>query len=251
MSTKPPYEPRPPRPEIDRSVDLQADTGISVDPAAIFAQLLPKTNGAEAAHPLFALPPGIRKQIYGYCFLEERRKISLAPRYALKAVWAREHFASPWDVLEDVMGGLKSSSALRHELMTYFWTTYQFHVTLTPFSGPKFSPLSHMWMKDYLHIVQHLTVEVDLTRFGGSQLVDAPAFGVDHLIKIENLFTAIVDGVSKREGGIKMAEFNLMCRRYAGFRPPRPPRPPIPPAIQSGSKASPVILKPEEGTLLD
>ena len=247
MSTKPPYEPRPPRPEIDQSVDLKADTGISVDAAAVFSQLLTENGPAEAMHPLFSLPPGIRRQIYGYCFPEEPRKISLAPRFATKAIWTTGYFALPWDVLEDVMGGIGSFRALRHDLMTYFWTMYHFHVTLTSFSGPRFSPLSHVWMQDHLHIVQRLTVEVDLTRFGGSQLTDAPKFGYDDMNKIERLFKAIVDGILERHRGLKMTEFNLMCRRYAGFRPLRPLRPL---ATDSGPKVSIVISRQEEGISL-
>ena len=202
-------------------MDLLADSGIAIDPGMVFAQLLSGNDATAATHPLFALPAGIRRQICGYCFPLESRKISLSPRFATKEVWAKGYFASPWDILEDVMGGLGSSRALRKDLMTYFWTEYQFHVTLTPFSGPMFSPLSHVWMQDYLGLVQRLTVEADLTRFGGSQLVDAPKFGYD-VDKIEALLMDIVKGVLKRPHGIKMAEFNLMCRRFAGFRPPLP-----------------------------
>ena len=202
-------------------MDLLADSSVTIDPALIFAQLLSRNDATATAHPLFALPARIRRQIYGYCFPLESRKISLSPRFATKAVWANGYFASPWDILDEVMGGLGSFRALRGDVMTYFWAEYQFHVTLTPFSGPVFSPLSHVWMQDYLGLVQKLTVEADLTRFGGSQLVAAPKFGYD-VDKIEALLVDIVKGILKRPSGITMAEFNLMCRRFAGFRPPLP-----------------------------
>ena len=102
-------------------------------------------------------------------------------------------------------------------------------------------------MRSYLRIVQKLTVEVDLTRFGGSQLTDAPKFGYDDVDKMEKLFKAIVDGILERQHGLKMAEFNLMCRRYTGFRPTRP-RMPI--AMQTDSKVSDDISKQEEGISL-
>jgi hypothetical protein len=221
VSSKPAFEPRPLRPEIDRSVDLLAGTGVLIDPPGVFAQLLLENDATMAIHPLFTLPAAIRRQIYSYCFPVERRQINLSPQFATKAVWSKGYFASPWDILENIMGGLQSFRALRRDLMTYFWAEYQFHVTLTPFSGPLFSPLSHVWMQDYLGIIQRLTVEADLTRFGGSQLVDGPKFGYD-VDKIENLLVAIVGGISEREGLTTMAEFNLMCRRYAGFRPSIP-----------------------------
>jgi hypothetical protein len=211
-------EPRPPPPEFDQTVDLLVDTGASVHPLVVYEQLVPQGSRAAGDHPLFALPSSIRNRIYGFCLPEEDRRISLAPNFATKAVWPKEYFASPWDVLKKVMGGLGASRALRRDLMAYFWASYHFHVTLTPFSGPAFSPLSHVWLHDYLGMVQHLTVEIDLTRFGGSQLRSAPQFGYN-MNKIEVLLAAIVDGILESKDRVTMAEFNVMCRRYAGFRP--------------------------------
>lgn len=164
--SKPPFEPRPPRPDIDQSVILSANSGTSVDLSLVFDQLLASNDTTTATHPLFTLPTNIRRRIYGYCLPTEDRTISLSPHFATKAVWPNGHFASPWDVLEEVMGGLSSFKALRNELMVYFWTEYKFHVTLNPFSGPTFSPLSHVWLQEHLGMVQKLTLEVDLTRFG-------------------------------------------------------------------------------------
>jgi hypothetical protein len=220
IHSKPPFEPRPPRPDIDQSVNIMAESGVILDPAFLFEQLLSSNPAVVAGHPLFSLPASIRRQIYGFCFPLETRKISLSPRFATKAVWANGHFASPWDILEDIMGGLGSFKALRRDLMTYFWAEYHFHVTLTPFNGPRFSPLSHVWMQNHLGLVQRLTVEADLTRFGGSQLADAPKFGYN-VEKIEGILADIVKGISMRAHWIPMAEFNLMCRRFEGSRPLR------------------------------
>jgi hypothetical protein len=69
---------------------------------------------------------------------------------------------------------------------------------------------------DYLHVVQHLTLEADLTRFGGSAISNAPEMGYGGYSKVEGLITAIVSGLSKQWS---IAELNLMCRRYVGSRP--------------------------------
>jgi hypothetical protein len=211
-------EPRPLPPALDRTVDLFVDTGILTDPGLVFEQLIQKNHQTCEDHPIFAFPDEVRRNIYSYCFPKEIRKINLSPRFATKEVWPKNYFASPWEVLEEVTGGLSSSRALRNELMTYFWTQYHFHVTLTPFSGPKFSPLSHIWLNNYLGIIQNLTVEADLTRFGGCQLKDAPQFGYD-VIKMESLLVAIVNGILNRQDEATIAEFNIMCRRYTGYRP--------------------------------
>lgn len=205
-------------PELDRSVDLFVMSNMPVDQESVFEFLLLSHNSVYEDRSLFALPITVRRRIYEYCFPNEPRKISLSPRFASKAVFPDGYFASPWDVLDPVLGGLHAFRKLRHELMIYFWTVYHFHVTFSPFTGPKFSPLSHVWLPDYLEVVQYLTVEADLTRFGFSALKVAAQFGHD-VKKTEDLVVGIVQGLVKRRGKITMAEFNMMCRRYAGFRP--------------------------------
>ena len=134
-------------PELDRSIDLFIVSHQPVEDKPIFDRILLSRNTdiAREDHFLFTLPANIRQKIYGYCFPHEPRRISLSPRFATKAVFPDDYFASPWDVLDMVFGGLQSFPGLRHELMIYFWTEYHFHVTLSPFSGPKFSPLSNVW----------------------------------------------------------------------------------------------------------
>lgn len=209
---------RPPPPELDREVDLFIVSGTPIEQALVLERLLSSHNAATQGPILFTLPVSVRRKIYDYCFPYEPRKISLSPRFATKAVFPDGYFASPWDVIEPVSGALRAFRALRYELMAYFWTEYHFHVTLNPFSGPRFSPLSHVWLIGYLGIIQYLTVEADLTRFGCSALKIAPQFGYD-MNKIETLLVGIVNGILKRRGTSTMAELNIMCRRYAGFRP--------------------------------
>lgn len=164
-------EVRPPPPDLDRTVDLL----VVSDLALVSEDNL--SNGIRGCHPLFLLPMGVRRRIYGFCFPIETRPITLSPRFATRAAFEDEYFASPWDVLEPISGGLCAFSALRRDLYAYFWTEYHFHATFNPFSGPKFSPLSHVWLFNYLDIIQNLTVEADLTRFGCSVLNAAPQFG--------------------------------------------------------------------------
>lgn len=205
-------------PEFDRSVDLFVVSENAIEQKLVFEQLLPNHNSIHEDHVFFALPVTIRERIYDYCFPEEPRRINLSPRFASKAVFPDGYFASPWNVLDDVFGGLHAFRELRRELMTYFWTKYHFHVTLSQFTGPKFSPLSHVWLRDYLDVIQYLTIEADLTRFGFSALKVAAQFGHD-VNKTETLMVSIVKGLVKRRGRTTMAELNVMCRRYAGFRP--------------------------------
>ncbi|PBP26343.1 alpha beta hydrolase fold protein [Diplocarpon rosae] len=163
------------------------------------------------------MPSDIKRRIYGFCFLDEARKLTLSPSFATRAVFPEDYFACPWDVLDPVWGGLEAFSVLRLELLVYFWTHYHFHVTLNEFSGPIFSPLSHVWILRYLDKIQHLTMEVDFTRFGCSQLKDAKKFGYN-MEKTRIVLATMIAGLSARPVGSTIAQLHLMCRRYDGCR---------------------------------
>lgn len=209
-------------PSFERTVDLLATAApheISFDQTEVFEQLLNAYDQKNGEHPLSALPANVRYKIYGFCFEDsERRKISLSPKFATRAVFPDGYFARPWNVLDPVLGGLHAFRALRHDLMSYFWTAYHFHVTLNAFSGPAFSPLSHIWLLDFLDRIQRLTIEVDFTRFGSSSLRIAPAFGHNNA-KVADLLHGLIRGLLERADSMTMAELNLMCRRYDGYRP--------------------------------
>ncbi|RDW73326.1 hypothetical protein BP6252_07233 [Coleophoma cylindrospora] len=211
--TEPAYQ----APPIEQDVDMVVYTGPE-DRAETFAQLIHMTNPEVAgSHHLTSIPSEVRRQIYGYLFPLESRRICLSPR-STQDVFPNGYFANPWVVLQEVMGGLGSSRALRQDLMTYFWSHFSFHVTINHFNGPYFCPLSEIWLKRYLFQVQHLTVEVDLTKFDCSNFLAAPVSQF-RTQKIRNSMAKLVAGLISRQGSCEIAELNLMCRRYKGIRP--------------------------------
>ena len=211
-------EDRPPVPLLEQSVDLFCLGDITIDEADTFGRSISQDASISRDHWLFELPLAVRHQIYGHCYPPDTRKVILSPGFATKAAFPPGYFADPWEVLANVCGGLESFRALRHELLTYFWTHYHFHATLTPFNGPRFSPLSHIWLRDNLAVVQKLTVEVDFTRFGGSILKIAPKHGY-HMETPLIMLIDLIKGLLSRRGDTLMAELHLMCRQYAGLRP--------------------------------
>lgn len=214
-------EGRPPPPELDRVVDLVGSSHCTQDlnpPYLVFEALHPKQVMADCSGRFFTLPPKVKHLIYSFCLPEEERKITLSPRFATKAVFDDDYFASPWDILDPVWGGLSASQEMRNELLTYFWTEYRFYVSINPFSGPILSPLSHVWLTKYLSIIQYLTIEVDLTRFGGSALRYAPSIGYD-CSKLERLIVDLIKGLQKRRNKIVIAELIVLSRKYLGNRP--------------------------------
>jgi hypothetical protein len=209
-------------PTFDRSVDLLATAGpheTSIDQTEVFEQLVNTYDEKNGEHPLADLPALVRHKIYAFCFEGyERRKISLSPKFAVRAIFPDGYFVCPWSVLDSVLGGIHAFRALRYDLMTYFWTEYHFHITLNVFSGPVFSPLSHVWLLNFLDRIQRLTIEIDFTRFGSSSMKLAPAFGHNN-DKLEDLLLGLIQRLKERPNKLTMAELNLMCRRYDGFRP--------------------------------
>jgi len=212
-------------PDFDRTINLACSANYDTDRVRIFEQCLHIQPRPSCRHRFFALPALLRLHIYDYCFHSEPRKITLSGEFATKAAFDSSFFAQPFDVLDDILGGLHSFQALRNEIYVYFWTQHHFHITLSHFTTqPFFSPLSRIWVIPYLSIVQFLTVELDLTKFGMGVFLGAADYG-NNVEMVEDMFDEIIVGLSKREGYTIMMELNLLCRRYAGFRPPALPLP--------------------------
>jgi hypothetical protein len=213
-----------PLPQLDRDIDLMAVRDLPYCPAlpyrpATYRKIVSPPHAKRSqARRLFLLPSAIRRRIYGFCFPEESRHVTLSPRFATKAVFGPAYFADAWDILDDVRGGLESFGFLRKDLLTFFWSEYHFHVTVNPFSGPRLSPLSHVWLLEHAGSIKGLTVEIDYTRFGGSCRKVAPTFGYN-MDKDEKQLLAIFEGLARRRDASTIDELNILCRRYAGFRP--------------------------------
>lgn len=123
----------------DRSVDLIVSRSTKMDQNMVFNNLLEKMEVGESnknCRFFTRVPIAARKRIYAYLFPDESRPISLSPYFATKDAFPKDAFASPWDVLENALEPMEACSRLRKEIMTYFWTHYHFHVTLSPVTSP-------------------------------------------------------------------------------------------------------------------
>jgi hypothetical protein len=223
-----------PIPEIDHDFDLNVTlsaSSIQEDLDAALEVLMPAMGHEDENYPTkkldpagppflwFKLPVKVKRQIYGLLFPPEQKKISLSKNQFTKAVFPDWYFISPWDVLDDVWGPLGSCKAWRKEVMAYFWSQYHFHITLNEFTLNRLtSPLSHIWVQPYLHLIQRLTIERDYTRLAGSHHKGAVGlcFGISK--KIQITVNVLVAKLLSRNG-MSMAEFHLMGRKYAGYRP--------------------------------
>lgn len=84
--------------------------------------------------------------------------------------------------------------------------------------GPFTAPLSHKWVLPHLHRIQDLTIERDYTKFAGSHKINAEKLSFKVAEKIRQHVYTIVQGLTERRDGMRMAQLHIMARKYAGNR---------------------------------
>ncbi|KAI9732701.1 MAG: hypothetical protein M1818_007435 [Claussenomyces sp. TS43310] len=214
------------QPFYERGIDILATakretpTAAQLQAEAIddFVQSLPVPAPAVQTSLLLNLEDKLRRHICFFLFSTPAndKKITLSPIFATKDVFADDYFVKPWDVLEDVEDVMYACRRLRDDVQTFFWTEYKFHVSISPFTAPMTSPVSQQWLKIYANRIQHLTLEVDLTRLGFNAGKNSALLGTQTK-KIKRLFDELVGWIEMRQG--TMADLQLMVRRFQGMRP--------------------------------
>ena len=160
----------------------------------------------------------IRHIIYHHMFdvRPSYKLVTLTKDFATRDVFPPDYFITPWEILRGVEGALLTCREMHDEVMTFFWQSYRFHVTFSPFTlGPTFSGLSIKWLNKYADRVNHLAVEIDLS-FSAAENADLlkPA-----LAKLDNVLVDLVKALHSRKLKNHMSDLHLMMRRYAGLRP--------------------------------
>jgi len=215
-------------PLYDRIADIVWWRGVESDPDDDFVRSLPdlqfRRNKQQSDKLIFfkKVPHAIRRRIYAFIFEypANGKQVNLSKDFTTKDVFPSEFFIVPWDLLYQVEGALTSCIQMRDELSTYFWNTYHFHVTFSPYSiGPVFSGLSIRLLNGYAHRVNHLTVEVDLTKLAFSAARDAKLLKQRNK-RLQKVLVNLVTALGRRRHkGNFMASLTLLARRYQGFRP--------------------------------
>jgi hypothetical protein len=214
-------------PSYDRWVNIMAWGGREPDATREFLLALPNlVKNRQKPQPenmtiLFKLQSSLRRKIYGYIFElpPKGKKVTLSIPSATKDVYPPDYFITPWDLIHQVAGALGTCRQMRNELLTYFWNTYHFHVTFSPFTvGPVFSGLSIKWLNLYAERVNYLTVEVDMTKLEFSACKDAKLLKKSN-DKVQKVIYNLVNALDRKRHKNVMAHLTLLVRRYFGFRP--------------------------------
>lgn len=114
-----------------------------------------------------SLPPAIRFHICRHIVRDgahdDSRPVSLNRPAFDKDCWDASDFVALGDLLVPLQPYLGVAFSLYADMMIVFHSEHVFHVTLSPFVGPRLSPLATTWLNRYGPYMRRL-VEVDLTR---------------------------------------------------------------------------------------
>ena len=102
--------------------------------------------------------------------------------------------------------------------MVTFCTSRRFHVTVSPYLGPKFSPLAVDFLHRHSTFMSDLTVEFDFTKLGYGPDPRAAALGPG-VVNMGAWVADLVRAQRKRQSFTTLAELTLLCRRFYGNRP--------------------------------
>jgi hypothetical protein len=166
--------------------------------------------------PVLTLPSWIRHRIYSKILPVSEQKVILTSDASIEGVWPNQYFRAADDMIRLISGALGSCRQLREDLLIYFWGSFHFHMTISPFSRTHLSPFSQKLMYKYSDKVRWLSIELDLTRLGLHYEARAELLKSGSII-VKTTFERLMLRMSRRS--TSMDELHLLCRRYKGNRP--------------------------------
>ena len=148
-------------------------------------------------------------------------QVTLNRRYFNRDFYPKDHFQSFADASASLRRHNTVCFALHAELTVMFCIYRHFHVTVSPFLGPLFSPLAVEFIHRYSTFMSNITVEFDLTKLGYG--ADPRAAGLrPGTLNMRGWVDNFVKAQRKRRGFSTLWELRLLCRRYHGNRPTEP-----------------------------
>jgi hypothetical protein len=170
----------------------------------------------------FKLPDEVRQRIWRYVVFDgsgdSPKPICLqAFDPFLKAVWLQSEFQSTNDLISPIQSALAACFAMRADLLAYILSTHRFHFTFSPYVRQKTCPELFGWIEEYSHLMQFVTIELDLSKMG----FGADPAAVRLLPGNLHINTAVgrwVD-VQLARRTMPIQSLVLLARRYHGLRP--------------------------------
>lgn len=169
--------------------------------------------------PYFDLPNKIRFEIMRHLVsdTDTGRPILLNRKRQASPAWPDDAFVSLGSALKPLQATMWACPRLRAEVMVVLLLTRKFHVIFSPCVKECTQPLPTTWLFRYLHLMQDVSLEVDMTKLGFGHGWESTAMeaNVKNISRLIRKFTA---EMLTRNTVNSMGCLTIHCRRYFGYR---------------------------------
>lgn len=134
-------------------------------------------------------------------------------------IWSTEHFDSLKKVLVLLRSYTTVCFAMRIDFMTALFLTRRFHVVYSPFVSDLVQPAATLFMDEFGSLMKLITLEVDLSRLGGSWEPAAEKMDMTKSVdRVRALVTRFAHTQLERRGVTTIQSLVILVRRYYGYR---------------------------------
>lgn len=169
--------------------------------------------------PYFDLPNKIRFEVMRHLIsgADTGRPILLNSKRQASPAWPADAFVSLGSVLKPLQAAMWACPRLRAEIMAVLLLTRKFHVIFSPCVKEYTQPLPTTWLFRYLHLMQDVSLEIDMTKLGFGHSWEATAMeaSIENIGVLIRRFTA---EMLTRSSANSMGSLTIHCRRYFGYR---------------------------------
>ncbi|KAF4337946.1 alpha beta hydrolase fold [Fusarium beomiforme] len=166
----------------------------------------------------FRLPDSVRYRICQYLHPQCDKPMRLNKHALSRDAWRKEDFEAPSSTLLQLASYFEVSFAFRADVLVAFLQDTKLHTVLSPFTGPRISPLATTWLNNYGMYASNIVIELDMTHLGCGPDPGAVAL-LPNTEQIEKLLQDFVKAQMKRKESCPMESLVLLCRRFHGKRP--------------------------------
>ncbi|KLO92297.1 uncharacterized protein LW93_7928 [Fusarium fujikuroi] len=166
----------------------------------------------------FRLPDSVRYRICRYLLPPCDKPLRLNKHALSRDVWRKEDFESPSSKLLQISSYFEVSFDFRADVLVTFVQNTKLHAVLSPFTGPRVSPLATTWLNNYGMYANNIVIELDMTHLGCGSDPGAVALS-PNVEQIEKLLQDFINAQMKRKESCPMESLILLCRRFHGRRP--------------------------------
>ncbi|KAI3390968.1 hypothetical protein diail_8303 [Diaporthe ilicicola] len=169
--------------------------------------------------PYFDLPNKIRFEIMRHATADTHtgKPILLNSKRQASPAWPDDAFVSLGSVLRPLQAIMWACPRLRADAMVVLLLTRRFHVIFSPFVKERSQPLPTTWLFRYLHLMQDVSLELDMTKLGFGYSWESTAVD-DKIHDIGALVRKFTAEMLTRNPANSMGCLTIHCRRYFGYR---------------------------------